>query len=128
VTTYQCINCGKESEYSRHHKANKFCSNACQQEVRRKATIDKVKQGKTSDRAQIRKVLISEFGRKCSCCGLEVWQGQPIPIEVDHIDGNAGNNDYNNVRLVCANCHGITSTWKGRNRGNGRAARGLTLS
>ena len=30
--------------------------------------------------------------------------------------------------VICPNCHGITPTWKGRNKGNGRATRGLPLN
>ena len=28
-----------------------------------------------------------------------------VPLEVDHIDGNAENNSENNLRLICPNCH-----------------------
>lgn len=30
------------------------------------------------------------------------------------------NNKLENVRLLCPNCHSQTTTFKGKNRGNGR--------
>ncbi len=41
-------------------------------------------------------------------------------LEIDHIDGNSDNNSEENLRLVCPNCHSLTSTYRGTNRGNGR--------
>lgn len=49
--------------------------------------------------------------------------GQPIPIELDHIDGNPENNELDNLRLICPNCHAQTPTYKGANKGNGRHER-----
>ena len=60
-------------------------------------------------------VLILEFGNKCQKCQLETWQDQPIPIELEHIDGNNKNNTKENLTLLCCNCHALTSTWRGRN-------------
>lgn len=128
MKVYRCLNCDKECNFSYHSKANKYCSNNCQHELTRKNTYQRILEGKVSERSTIRKTLIWKFGHKCFECGLTEWQGHPIPLEVDHIDGDAGNNEYSNLRVICPNCHGITPTWKGRNKGNGRAARGLPLS
>jgi predicted HNH restriction endonuclease len=43
--------------------------------------------------------------------------GQPIPLEIDHIDGNPENSARENFRLVCPNCHAQTPTYRGRNIG-----------
>ena len=37
-----------------------------------------------------------------------------------HIDGNSKNNKEENLTLLCPNCHSLTKTYKGANRGNGR--------
>lgn len=61
--------------------------------------------------------LIDEgvFKYKCSCCGLKEWLGNPIPLELDHIDGNSQNNKKENLRLLCPNCHALTPTYRGKN-------------
>ena len=55
---------------------------------------------------------------RCSLCGTEaVWLGEPLPLEVDHIDGGWRNNRIENLRLLCPNCHSTTDTYRGRNKG-----------
>ena len=53
--------------------------------------------------------------RKCSWCGRKKWRSKPIPLELDHIDGDHLNNELRNLRLLCPNCHAQTPTYKGRN-------------
>lgn len=55
--------------------------------------------------------LIHLRGRKCENCGLEEWLGQPINLEVHHIDGDRLNNNLNNLILLCPNCHSYTSNF-----------------
>ena len=54
---------------------------------------------------------------RCNCCGLERWQEQPIPLELEHIDGDHSNNALENLELLCPNCHALTATYRGRNIG-----------
>lgn len=60
--------------------------------------------------------LIKERGHKCEECELTDWRGFPIPIELDHIDGDKTNNHIENLRLLCSNCHALTPTYKNRKR------------
>ena len=53
---------------------------------------------------------------KCECCGITEWNGQPAPIELDHIDGNRYNNTIENLRIFCPNCHAQTDTYRGKNK------------
>lgn len=72
----------------------------------------------------IRKRLIREYGHKCWCCGLSEWMEQPIPLELDHIDGNNSNNAESNLRILCSNCHAQTPTFRNKKRPGIPAARG----
>jgi hypothetical protein len=60
----------------------------------------------------------------CALCGLtSEWQGQPLVLVLDHIDGNADNNARSNLRMVCPNCDSQLPTYKNRNLGRGRHLR-----
>jgi len=66
----------------------------------------------------LRKRLIREGIKAAQCeqCLNTVWQEQPIPLELDHIDGDHTNNLLDNLRLLCPNCHAQTSTYRSKNR------------
>ena len=57
---------------------------------------------------------------KCTCCGNTEWLSNPIPLELDHIDGNSENNSLTNLRLLCPNCHALTPTYRGKNKASAR--------
>ena len=65
-------------------------------------------------------VLIQERGHKCEDCGLEEWKSHPIPLELEHCDGDNRNNVKENLKLLCCNCHALTPTWRGRNTNSGK--------
>ncbi|MGB1107008.1 MAG: HNH endonuclease signature motif containing protein [Candidatus Puniceispirillaceae bacterium] len=52
---------------------------------------------------------------ECSGCGIKDWNGQPISLQLDHINGDNKDNRLENVRWLCPNCHSQTSTWGTRN-------------
>jgi Zn finger protein HypA/HybF involved in hydrogenase expression len=54
--------------------------------------------------------------RRCECCGNDEWLGQPIPLELHHIDGDNTNNELENLQILCPNCHAMTTTYRGLNR------------
>lgn len=54
----------------------------------------------------------------CSMCGTGTeWNGKPLRLEVDHVDGHWWDNRVKNLRLLCPNCHAVTDTYRGRKRG-----------
>lgn len=54
--------------------------------------------------------------KKCEICSITEWMGQPAPLELDHIDGEHYNNEFENLRILCPNCHALTPTNSGKNR------------
>lgn len=66
-----------------------------------------------------REWLIRENGRYCWVCKNSEWMGKPVPLELDHIDGDPSNNDRSNLQVLCPNCHAQTPTYKSKNIGRG---------
>ena len=71
---------------------------------------------------KLRLRLISEgyFEHKCTCCNLSEWLGKPIPLELEHINGNSYDHSITNLTLLCPNCHAQTPTYRGKNIGKSK--------
>ena len=76
------------------------------------------KKARSGFRGVVKARMIEEgrWTRCCQKCKREEWEGLPIPLELDHVDGNPKNNDLNNLRLLCCNCHYQTETWGNKKR------------
>ena len=68
----------------------------------------------------VRRYLNETREHICVLCQNTEWQGQPIPLVSDHIDGNPHNHQLDNLRLICNNCDALLPTYKSKNIGNGR--------
>ena len=64
------------------------------------------------------KALIALRGHKCERCGNTEWLGEPIPLQVHHIDGDGLNSTLDNLQLLCPNCHALTDNFCGKNQKN----------
>lgn len=125
-----CLSCGKELHFSRNNQ--KFCDSKCQNDYAYKQYVERWKRGEEtgmkgsySVSSYIKRYLFEKFNNKCCKCGwgeINSYTGN-IPLEIEHKDGNYTNNSEDNLELLCPNCHSLTSTYKGANRGNGRTTR-----
>ena len=131
----QCLNCKKDIPLKnlskKEYEKRKFCSNECQMNYKHKEIISAWKSGefngivgsKWKDLSRsIRTYLFNKYENKCARCGwseINPYTGT-LPLEIEHIDGDAINNKEENLILLCPNCHSLTSTYKGANKGNGK--------
>ncbi len=49
-----------------------------------------------------------------TCNGIE-WLGNPIPLELHHVNGNKFDNRLENLKLLCPNCHTFTDNYRAKN-------------
>lgn len=120
-----CKICGNETSTPN----NIFCSTNCHNKYKYQEYIKKwknceadglYKDGSLSK--YIKKYIFEKYDNKCSKCGWGIkneYTGN-VPLEIEHIDGNSENNKEENLTLLCPNCHSLTKTYKGANKGNGR--------
>jgi len=114
---YNCTFCGKLSK-------KEFCSKLCENfnviKTTENATLSKCEE---HNRRIAKKYLIRTKGHICHICQNTEWLGKPMPLILDHIDGDALNYKILNLRTVCGNCNMTLPTFAGRNRGKGKRSK-----
>ncbi len=116
--------CGKKCTATK----GRFCSTECSVAYDFNLRVLLIESGQYPAGVQpkwIRKYLVWKFGERCPRCG---WAERhpttgKVPVEIEHIDGNAKNNNVENLAPLCPNCHSVTTTYRALNRGQGRGDR-----
>lgn len=121
-----CIQCGATKQQHKYSNKGKYCSIKCQKKhelesfvLRWKNGLESGISGAKGTSRHIRRYMMERCNEKCESCG---WgerhpTDNKVPLELDHIDGCHANNSENNLRMLCPNCHSLTSTYKSRNNG-----------
>ncbi len=122
-----CLYCGKKPK----RNAYKYCSNKCQFLYQHEEYIKKWRLVSANGNrgiltknisSHVRRYLIEKYREECSICG---WKEKnpitgKVPLDIDHVNGNSEDSSEKNLRLVCPNCHSLSSNFKNLNKGKGR--------
>lgn len=106
-----CKHCEIEFNYYPSQSKGIYCSNKCQGESK---VIENYENGLRAWKTT-RKYFTIKTEYKCSECGVKDWNGKPLTLQVDHINGDITNNEMSNLRYLCPNCHTQTETWGAAN-------------
>jgi 5-methylcytosine-specific restriction endonuclease McrA len=106
-----CKNCKFEFSYYPSASKGLFCSNRCQGDYLIIKNYESGKRTWKTSRGYFK--IKTEY--KCAECGISEWNNRPLTLQVDHIDGDRVNNEMDNLRYLCPNCHTQTDTWGVKN-------------
>jgi hypothetical protein len=84
--------------------------------VRARPLSDLLQRGTRVQSYKLKKRLLAENLKQavCESCGIREWLGHPVPLELDHINGDTLDNRLENLRILCPNCHALTQTYRGK--------------
>jgi hypothetical protein len=89
----------------------------------RKPIEEMFRPGVTRSHLRLRLLADGVKEARCERCGLTEWLGEPAPLQLHHVNGDGRDNRPENLQILCPNCHSLTDTWGGRNRGRGTGVR-----
>lgn len=73
-------------------------------------SAEEYSQKESGVKSHILKLKLIKDGIKkdeCEICKNSIWQGVKLPLELHHKDGNHYNNNFDNLQILCPNCHSI---------------------
>ena len=71
-----------------------------------------------SDKLKRRIIREAVFPRECASCKSSEWKGSVVPLELNHINGDHGDNAKRNLELICPNCHALTPHYRVKKPGS----------
>lgn len=121
TTVISCLNC--ENDFKDYKsKSRKYCSTECSIAHKKSLIFKQIeKNGFHKNYRQVKAYLIHKNGNVCSICGFNgYWNGKPITLIADHINGRSNDNRVSNMRLVCPMCDSQLDTYKSKNKNSDR--------
>lgn len=84
----------------------------------RAMTVEELLASRNRNRTHVKLRLLKAglLTTQCDTCGIGDWRGEPLALELHHVNGDGNDNRLENLRILCPNCHSQTDTWGGRNR------------
>ena len=68
------------------------------------------------NKGSLRRLYKTKVPYICTICGnTGAHLGNPLSLQIDHINGTSNDNRLENLRLLCPNCHSQTDSFAGRN-------------
>ena len=138
VNIRSCLVCGVDIRGGRKI----YCSIDCSAKARKNKAIESWHNDPNSTNTKygisksISIYLKEQAGWRCqspNCCVSGGWSEinpatGTVPVEIDHIDGNAYNNHPDNLIVLCPNCHSLTENYRALNKQGTRKYRNKKIS
>jgi 5-methylcytosine-specific restriction endonuclease McrA len=84
-----------------------------------RALLELLAVGKSRTNIKRRLLEAGLLVNRCQECGISEWLGEPLTVQLDHINGIRDDYRLENLRMLCPNCHSQTETY-GRHNWNRR--------
>ena len=112
----------KESDYDTSSLKGRHIKRYDDTGIPKKWLSEVLVENSTGNSNKLKERLIQYGVKKYQCenpkCGITEWCGEPITLELHHINGNHYDNRLENLVLLCPNCHSQTTNFRGKNSDN----------
>ena len=110
-----CVGCGAPRSWK-----DPYCSDKCKKISRLKERVKRhfIKNGRRNAGSTLRPIImgLGLLPNECASCGLGTsYNGKPLVLHLDHINGVATDHRIENLRFLCPNCHSQTETFGRKN-------------
>lgn len=106
--------------YTKTHHLNTDAIKTYQPKSKQKAKDEDIFKKDSKHSRHVAKLHLIKLGytpNKCEICRIPaIWQGKPLTLRLDHINGINNDHRIENLRWICPNCDSQLSTYAGRNK------------